>query len=196
MPPNHLRRIAFLVICAGLVCPAVSRASLSLGNAYLEMNLNGNGTTYYNVDSANGSTLLTINQGQSLYLGGQIRSYPNQTGTTLTMYYSINGGGFQSLNLPYSNSGSGYDQWDSGASVNIASLLTYAPGGYNDTLTIYFMGVHSGDPTAYYSNSGQNFTFNITAVPEPVTLALPIFGALLGTVGLVRSIRRRADCAL
>ncbi len=177
-----------------LAAPMVSRASLSLGNAYLELNLNGNGTSYYNVDSANGSTLLTINQGQSLYLGGQIRSYPSEFGTIVTMYYSLNGGSFQSLSLPYSNSGSGYDQWDSGASVNIASLLTYASSGYSDTLTIYFQGVNGGD-TAYYSNFGHNFTFTITPVPEPITLALPIFGGLLGGFALTRNLWRKRTSA-
>jgi hypothetical protein len=186
---------AGLTIGVCLVGPTASRASFYLGNGYLEMNLNGAGTTYNNVDSANGSTLFTISQGQSLYLGGQIRSYSylGYLNNTVTMYYSLNGGSFTSVNLPYSNSGndgsgSYSDQWDSGASVNIASLLTYGSDSSpdTDTLTVYFKGANGNGDTGYYNNSGYNFTFYITAVPEPINLALPLFGGLMLTAGLAR----------
>ncbi len=191
-----------LILGACLVAPMVSQATLYLGSGYLEMQLNGATTTYNNVDSANKSTLFTISQGQSLYLGGQIRSYDylGVLGTTIAMYYSLNGGSFTPINLPYTGSGkdgsgSYSDIWDSGASVNLASLLTYAPGGYTDTLTVYFQGANNSDP-GYYSNGGRNFTFYITAVPEPITLALPIFGGIFGVVSLRRYLSQRITSAV
>jgi uncharacterized membrane protein YphA (DoxX/SURF4 family) len=35
-------------------------------------------------------------------------------------------------------------------------------------------------------NNLEGWTLNITAVPEPVTIALPIFGGLMLAIGLVR----------
>ena len=182
-----------LVFSAGVILsmPLLGHAALYIGNGYLEMNLANSGTTYNNVDNANGSTLFTISQGQSLYLGGQIRTYPNQSGVTVTMYYSINGSSYQGLNLPYSNSGGfpndPYDQWDSGASVSMAGLLNYNPSGQDNTVTVYFMAFNGAD-TAWYNNNGNNFTFHITAtsVPEPIAFALPLFGCLLLTGSLTR----------
>lgn len=187
-----------LIISACFVAPTASRAGLySMGNAYVELAPNGANNTYYGVLADVNTTLLTVSQGDSLYLGGQIQTYTADYGTAATMHYQLNSGSWQTLNLPYNTgNGSSYDQWDavggSGNSVNIASLLNYASGGDNNTLTIYYTAYNINDSqSASYDNYGNYFTFDITAVPEPINVALGCFGTLFAGTGVIRFLNSR-----
>ena len=182
-----------LIIGACITAPTASQAGLyAMGNAYLELSINGGNTVYDSVLGYQGQTLATISPGQTLNIGGQIQTYTADYPVVTTMGYSLNGGSFQTLNLPISGGdGISYNQWDSGAVANIAGGLN--PG--NNTLTVYFYAYCSGNgQSASYNNFYNNFSFTITEVPEPIMLALPLFGGLVLTTGLARRFRsRRAE---
>jgi hypothetical protein len=58
--------------------------------------------------------------------------------------------------------------------------------------TIYFADLSSGFQSTV---TGWGFSFDVNAIPEPVHVALGIFGALFGAVQLGRYVRRRAKQA-
>ncbi|MCX6896402.1 MAG: PEP-CTERM sorting domain-containing protein [Verrucomicrobia bacterium] len=62
--------------------------------------------------------------------------------------------------------------------------------GAGSTWTLYLADMATGGGTAQLSNWGLNF--DITAVPEPATWALLIFGALAGGTVVSRRVRRVA----
>jgi len=194
-----------LIIGACLAAPTASQATLSfVGRGYVILDANGGGNSYYNVDNSSdhstasySSTLggLTIQQGQSLYIGGNVQTYQPGTGTTTWIGYKLYKGATlisenDNISLsyngaaPYPNGNN--DDWEklaSASGVNVDNSLS--SGTY--TLQVWF-GANNGGTTIYDSNNNNNYsaTFDVTAVPEPVTLALPIFGGLMVTAGLAR----------
>jgi hypothetical protein len=58
---------------------------------------------------------------------------------------------------------------------------TFAGQNPNNTWTLFFADTSPGGVTTL-----DSWNLAIEAVPEPVTMALPIFGALVLTTGLVR----------
>ena len=125
------------------------------------------------------------------------------------MYYEIVGiNVWQTVNLAYSQSNVGNNSdnnvWDSSGgnngfnnqnntyySVDISSGLSSG----NNTVNFYFSATDTdtGGNTLTDGSSGTPYSFNVNVVPEPITLALPIFGGLVLTAGLARRfITRRA----
>ena len=76
-------------------------------------------------------------------------------------------------------------------SYNAAGTLVNFNGSVADgTWTLYFEDLSSGGGTSTLNS----WSLNIEAVPEPVNVALGIFGGLLLTVGLARRfVSRPAD---
>ena len=74
-----------------------------------------------------------------------------------------------------------------------------AAGTY--TLDVWFGAVnHTGGTTVYDNGSGgissspTDFSATFSVVPEPITVALPLFGGLMLTAGLARRfLARRVD---
>lgn len=193
---------AELIIGACLTAPLSSHGSLSfVGNAYVELNPNGGGNTYYWVNNSDGvnsqfsGTLLSIVQGQTLMLGGQAQTYQPQFGVTVTMHYAIDQNStFSSFNLNYFQTANGNDWWDAAGVVNLDGSL----GAGSHTLYVWYSAT-DGTSTVYDNAGGVNYSaqFTVTPVPEPITLALPVFGGLVLTTGLVRRfIARRVDRAV
>ena len=191
-----LRACFFALMVAALIPAQSSRAGLSfIGNAYAESDPNGSGTTYYKVDPYNGALNpafspnlngLTIAYGQSLLLGGQVQTYQPGPGTSADLWYKVDGGTFAQMNLPYYQTASGNDWWDQAAAtsgVNIGNGLSVG----THTLSIYYAGTQDGT-TSYDNNNGLNWsaTFQVTAVPEPVNVALGLFGVLFAGVTAAR----------
>lgn len=181
-------------IAAQLTC----RATLSfVGNAYVELQANGGANTYYWVNQSDGvnpqfsGSLVSIGQGQSLMLGGQAQTYQPQLGTSVTMHYTINNYSTQpTINLGYAGSRGNNDLWDTSEAVNIANGLS--AGTY--TLDVWY-SANNGGTTIFDNNGGSNFaaTFTVTAVPEPVTVALAVFGGLITTAGMLRFLKLRSS---
>jgi hypothetical protein len=74
-------------------------------------------------------------------------------------------------------------------SYTIDVTTTFAGQNPNNTWTLFFADTSPGGVTTL-----DSWNLAIEAVPEPVTMALPIFGALVLTTGLVRRfISRRTD---
>jgi subtilisin-like proprotein convertase family protein len=74
-------------------------------------------------------------------------------------------------------------------SYSIDLTTSFASQNPNNTWTLFFADTSPGGNTTLNS-----WSLDINAVPEPITMALPIFGALVLTTGLVRRfISRRTD---
>jgi len=185
----------------------VTEAGLSfVGNGYVILDANGGGNNFYNVDNSSDSSTpsysgnlgnLTIQQGQSLYIGGEVQTYPNEYGTSAWIGYNlynsvgtlvssssgISLGYVGSAPYPNGNNAS-WETLASSSGVNLDNSLS--AGTYY--LDVYFGAYNSDAGNIYDSNNRNNYdaSFNISAVPEPVTLALPIFGGLVATAGLAR----------
>jgi hypothetical protein len=169
-----------------------------IGNAYVELQPSGNANKYYWVNNSDGSNLqfsgnlggLQIVQGQSLLLGGQAQTYQPQFGVSVTMHYAIDQNTtFSAFNLAYNGSQGNNDRWDTSGAVNIDNNLSAG----THTLYVWYSAYDGSSTTVYDNAGGVNFSanFTVTAVPEPVTLALPIFGGLLVTAGLSRRVLSR-----
>lgn len=191
MKTRMKNKLATLLVILCSTAAATCNATLSgMGNGYVILNPNGAGDTYYKVDSYNTSlnppfsgNLGTIQYGQSLMLGGEIQTWPQQSGVTVTMHYAIDQStSFSSMNLSWFQSGGGNDWWHAVDAVNIDNSLSAG------THTIYiWFSAFDGGTTVYDSNNGANFSanFTISAVPEPTNVALAGFaGMAVLAVGL------------
>lgn len=151
----------------------------------------------------NGANLGSFAAGSSLLLdGAELFTYKNNgsdvTGAELD--YSIDGGAFVSLSLPFgadngSNPGGtqatgGGDQLWGGSLASPANLLAGLGAG-SHSVTVYFKA-YTSDGDKYDSNGGNNYTanFSVTAVPEPSSYALLLAG--LGSVALITRRRKQA----
>jgi hypothetical protein len=182
---------------ACFVAPTASHAALSfIGNAYVELQANGGANNYYWADQSDGhnpqftGSLLSIVQGQTLELGGQAQTYDRGTGTTVTMYYTINNYSTQpSFGLSYDGQYGNNDRWDTSGHVDIANGLS--AGTY--TLDVWY-SANNGSTTLFDNNGGNNYSANFTviAVPEPINVALGCFGALFAAAGMIRFLNSRS----
>ena len=181
-----------------------------VGDGYVILNINGAGNTFYNLNNA-GDTInpkfdsndtsatafsltITINQGQSILLGGELQTFPSVVGSSAFLGYRITNlaettGSFSELNLPFNTNVGSNDKWQQLASpggVQIGSSL--APGNY--LLEVYQHGANGADNTFNQEGvAGNNWEAQITVVPEPATVLL-VGPALLAGMFFVR--RRRA----
>jgi len=175
---------------------------LVLYNGFVVLNPNATGNTYYDVASQSqnnpdfSGTLFTIVQGQSILLGGEVSTSPGRGDADgadyVRMYYRVDSGSFSFVNLPFNSNVGNDDKWQEAANdmVQIGSSLSAG----NHTLTVYFLG-HDNNQSidAYLNNAGANYSATIQVVPEPVNVALGIFGVLAaGSFAWRRYLFRRA----
>jgi len=109
-------------------------ATLSfIGNGYAILDANGGGNNYYAVDGYNNLTFsgnpggLTIQAGQSLLIGGQIQTYPQEFGTTAWIGYKLFQGSTllaenDNINLAYLQPSGNNDVWQASASASGVNL--------------------------------------------------------------------------
>jgi hypothetical protein len=169
------------------------KASLSfVGNGYLELSTSQTSPIYYGVNNVTDNTgsgynlgnLTSINQGQTLYLGGQIQTYTEQNGNATLFYRIGTSGSYSSINLAFYQQADNNNWWDSNGginsnhtyySVNMGSSLS--SGSY--TVDFYY-SAHDTDNniTVTEGSSGTPYSFSFTVVPEPIRMALGMFGGL------------------
>ena len=110
------------------------------------------------------------------------------------MHYAIDQNTtFSTFNLAYNGSSGSNDRWDTSGAVNLDNNLSVG----THTLYVWYTAFDGSGTTVYDNASRANFSanFNVTAVPEPVTLALPIFGGLVAIAGLSRRFLSRLPAA-
>jgi hypothetical protein len=200
--------LAGLIIGACLAAGTSGKAGLSfVGDANVILNANGAGNHFYAVDSYNSPTysgnILTIQAGQNLLLGGQLQTYPGHGASdgaaSAFIHYLIVGTAISGqLNLPFAYNVGNNDVWEQSTGGNMVNLdSSLSAGTY--TLQVYFGAINNiGGSTFFDNNSGVNYsaTFTVNPVPEPITVALPIFGGLMLTVGLSRRFVSRQTLAV
>lgn len=184
--------------------PTTARAALFAYDGFAIINANGAGNTFYDLDlnTANpnfsGATF-TINFGQTLLLGGQVKTDPGGGNPSswgadwARIYYSIDGGAFVSLNLPVTTGSTGdwFEQFEESNAANMINVANGLSVG-NHTLTIFIQAHDNTQPAdGYLSAGGLNYTATISVVPEPTQMALGIFGVIGGVGGLWRWQRSR-----
>ena len=198
------KSLVFLALSAlALSTAAPAAAALSwVGNGFAILNVNNGGDTWYDLDSVTGnadfdndnsspqaySLTITINEGQSIKLGGENQTWDAGGGTTSTLVYRVStdlqSGSWNDLDLPWQQFAGSNDQWQlAGANmVEIGSSL--APGTHY--LEIY-QRAQRDTATVYHNEaeqSGNNWEARIVVIPEAAT-------ALLGLVGMLPLCRRR-----
>lgn len=159
------------------------------GAVTLPVDLNTSGFNGLNLGTFNPST------GDTLTLvGGEALTFKNNggglTGTDVTgtfVNYSIDGGSFMSLSLPFNQdnvSGNAGDQRWASDTYNVNLLTGLSLGTH--TISFFASGTTNGNQI-FDSNGGANYTASFTVVPEPSTWAMGSLTAL----GLVGSVLRR-----
>ena len=164
-------------------------APLASGAVTLPVDLNTSGFNGLNLGTFNPSA------GDTLTLvGGEALTFKNNgggsSGTDVTgtfVNYSIDGGSFMSLSLPFNEdnvSGTSGDQrWASDTyDVNVLTGLSLG----THTIAFFASGTTNGNQI-FDSNGGANYTASFTVVPEPSTWAM---GSLVA-LGLAGSAFRR-----
>ena len=188
-----------------LLCNCYIYAAAGFFDSFAIVNVAGGGNTFYDLGAAtgntdfNGANLGSLAQGESLFLGGQIRTFKN-TGSDVTgvnLFYRIYpsgspSGAFTSIAYPFQwnfgDSGapgelknSGDQQWGTDvngnnltdAAVDILNGTSLAVGDY--TLEVYVVVTTNGVDAAtniFDSGGGSNYsaTFTLTAA-MPITLS-------------------------
>lgn len=193
-PTKRVRKNCRIVAVATLLSLATWTCSGSfiLYNGFVVLNPNNSGNTFYDTDAATGNpdftgTLFTISQGQTVQLGGEVRTSPGNGAASgadfVRLYYSVDNGSFNFVNLNFQQNFGNDDQWHEVGTgmAEIGSSLSIG----THSLSVYFYGHDNNDSyDAFLSNGGVNYSASIQVVPEPVNVALLIFGALtLGSVG-------------
>ncbi len=193
-------KLSALALAASLASPAFA-AGMFGGYAITST---GTANNYYNTDTASAnpswtSNLADLQQGSSLWLGGQVQTWPGGGGPdsfdSVTMQYSIDGSAAQSLNLNWLRNVGTNDQWETlasntGAAVDIGNMLS---AGIH-TITVSFQAIdnNGGSGTQLLNNNGLGWTSSINVlaapVPEPSSAVLLLAG--LGMLGTIARRRR------
>jgi hypothetical protein len=205
-----------MVVSVGLVATIqnVGAADISfVGNGYVIADVNGAGDTFYDVNNqGNGNTTpsydldnttpfaftltITIQQGQSIQLGGELQTFPSTPGTLAMLGFGVTDltatstrVSFNEMNLPLKDNVGANDRWQQLASTSGVEIATgLAPGDY--LLQVYQHTNTNGD---IYNNEngegGNNWEARITLLPEPSVLSLLAGSSILGASFYLR--RRR-----
>ena len=151
----------------------------------------GYGFSFTHTGLGIGSVTLTVNMSGGY--NGDMYGYLQHGGTLIELFnpgsFSANGAAGSTLNLTLSSLSS--TALSGATASDLASGLTYAAAGNltgfngadpNGLWTLYFADQSPGDVMTL-----NGFNLSITAVPEPVNVALITFVGMLGIVGLARS---------
>jgi hypothetical protein len=201
-------------ICLAATIHNVSAQISFVGNGYVILDVNNAGNTYYDVNNQSNDNVtpsfdldnstptaftltITIQQGQSILLGGQLETN-HTSGSSAFLGYAVtnlaeNNGNFVEMNLPFldNNGNNGNDRWlqlASTSGVDIGSSL--APGNY--LLAVYEHGHNTND--LFNNEAGQannNWEAQIVVVPEPSVTSLLAGSSVLGAFFYLRR-RRKA----
>lgn len=209
-----IKRIALVLSLAvvGITTSAVAAPITFVGDGYVVLSINGASNVFYNLNNANDTTnpkfdsndtsgnafseTFTIVTGDSIKLGGELQTFPQQGGTDAFLGWGIfdlteTTGSFTDLSLPFLDQVGSNDRWQRLANptgVEIGSSL--APGSY---LLVVFQKATNGPDSAFNQEGapGNNWEARINVIPEPSTLSLLAGPALLGGWFFLR--RRRAS---
>jgi len=189
--------------CLAALSQFTAQAAIGIFESYAIINKNGTGNTYYDAGASTGNAdfqganLGTFNSSiNSLVLnGGEVKTFKNSGGDVFGAYLEYRiwsgtpSGSFSETQLFFNSNlgGNGDQKWDAtGANINLLQGLN--SGTY--TLEIYFRAP-GNQGQAFDNRGGLNYEATFSVVPEPVTLALPIFGGLALLVGLGRRLVSR-----
>jgi subtilisin-like proprotein convertase family protein len=166
----------------------VSGLAQNLQTLSVNLNVSGgyNGDLYAYLLGPNGQMIVLLNRVGTG--GGNIYGYAN-TGFNIT----LNDGGLTGLHNYQSNGGSfngngqltGTWQPDSGG---VSFTERYANSDPNGTWSLYFADLSQGGQSTLV-----DWSLSITAVPEPITMALTIFGIPI-VFTTVRRLQKNFDC--
>jgi hypothetical protein len=142
------------------------------------------------------SLVLTINMSGGF--NGDMYGYLQHGGTLIELFnpasFSAGGASGSTLNLSLA-SGTGLNSLGTATAANLANGLTYAA---SDNLNGFVNANPNGLWTLYFADQGagdamtlNSFNLSITAVPEPVNVALGVFGGVLAVWGVSRRIKAR-----
>jgi hypothetical protein len=123
-----------------------------IGNSYCAVN-----STWYN-GSGSGNPALPASLGSftnNFTLLGQVQIWSKNSSSPATLYYSIDGGSFTAITLPYKQDVDNNSQFEGSASVDLSSL---SPG--NHSVSMYFQW-----GSLYDSNGGGNYNTSFTYSP-------------------------------
>src|ERR1043166_7181108 len=133
-----------------------ARATHILTNGFVVLNITNSGSTFYDTDSPTGNpdftnTVATINQGQSIRIGGEVSTTPccgNIEGAeSAAILFSIDGGPFQTNSLPFTSQNGSLDKWQQQNPANMSEIGTSLTVGTH-TLAVRFMATDSNHPVA------------------------------------------------
>ena len=182
----------------------VSGSGTSLNAVIPDSNPNGI-TVAINVSGAASTlTVVTVTVNIAGGYNGDLYAYLAYNGTLVTLLNRVgteSGGTIQQL---FGYSTAGFNNVTLGASgsdihgvQNPTSGITYTPDGGslsafngmnpNGTWTLFFADMSGGNVSTL-----NGWSLDITAVPEPVEVALAIFGVVLAAVAMVRRHRKQA----
>jgi subtilisin-like proprotein convertase family protein len=210
-----MKQFLFLGLLTVGAWQTVSATLYSVGN------VNGSGTslnqTIYDATPSGVSSSLLVS-GQGGYLSGltltlnvsggyngDLYAYLSYNGTLVTLLNRVGMGSGNAIQSTYGFSTTGFNNVtlsDAGTGGNIhdaqtpGSAVSYtADGGNlssfngtdpNGTWTLFFADLSGGNTSTL-----NGWSLDITAVPEPVNVALGAFGGLFTVAGLVKIVRRR-----
>jgi hypothetical protein len=186
------------VVAACVLC-SNSKATIGIWDDYASVNgvvYEGNFNLSPAYKMAGGVSLGTVS---SLVLnGGEAKTFKNGDDDVVgaNMWYRVwqtssgPSGGFSGLSFGWvQDYGGGNQQWNN-FSANVDLLNGLVAGNY--TLDFYFQSYSQYGPyRPTENNNNGDYLFTFTVVPEPITLALPLFGGLVLTAGMVRHIASR-----
>ena len=142
---------------------------------------------------------------------GDLYAYLSYNGTLVTLLNRVGTGSGDAIQQTFGFSTSGFNNVtlsDAGTGGNIHNVANpvsgpetgYSPDGSslasfngknpNGTWTMYFADLSAGDTSTL-----EGWSLDITAVPEPVNVALAIFGGVLGVWSLVPRRRNTASAS-
>jgi hypothetical protein len=178
---------------------SMNLSSAGMGNSLVTI------TVTLNVSGGNNSDLYAY-----LSYNGALVPLLNRIGVSSSNPYGSTGAGLNNVTLSDAASGnihaagngalSGSYRADGQAVYPLSSASSFNANGGSITLNSTFGGMNpDGTWTLFFSDvvaGGGNETLlgwslDITAVPEPITFALPVFGGLFLSAGLIRHLRSR-----
>jgi hypothetical protein len=193
------KKLGALALAASLAFPAFAG---TIFNGYAIVKTTGS-DTFYDTDTPTANPdwtagLASLMQGSSLWLGGEVSTFPNfafggnDSYDLVRLQYSIDGGSNNNLTLGGPTSSGNNNTWQTLASsagaVEIGSMLSVGAHTINVRFSAFDSNGNSSPVALDNNGNGWTTNFNVTAVPEPASGALILAG--LGMLGVMAKRRR------